>query len=330
MSSAPTGDALPGDAPARWVSWHVHLPHSLHTPYLRDVVRPLLVRHGLLDHFFFLRYWQGGPHLRLRVLRGRHAGSPGAVAELVEGLRAALPSLDDAAADEYAQGVAMQARLAELEGEVPAEPRTPGVWPARYEPELRKYGGVHGVAVAEEVFRRTSVAVLDALGVAPAGRPPVGEAVGVMAAALHAAGFDVAGACAFLDRYERWWLRYAPPAYRAAWPDVQARVGPEVAALCATLWDGGGVDDPFHDAVARATAAVRARCGAGDDVAVEDLVIDGTPYPGCVSNYVHTTNNRLGLVPAGEGLVAHLVRRALEDLPVAGAASVPATAGRPV
>lgn len=56
--------------PAAWISAHLFYHDDL-TPLLTGCVRPLveeLRREGLIDKYFFIRYWQGGPHVRLRLL----------------------------------------------------------------------------------------------------------------------------------------------------------------------------------------------------------------------------------------------------------------------
>ncbi|MFD3948205.1 lantibiotic dehydratase C-terminal domain-containing protein [Streptomyces sp. NPDC058579] len=319
MNYARTSSGLTGTD--EWRVVHVHVPHSLHTPFLCDVVDPLLRAEGLRDHFFFLRYWQGGPHLRLRMRCGPGAGSVEAAERVVEGLERAMPEFGAEARDEYALGLKMQEELARLEGEDPRAGRPVGTLErAPYEPEYRKYGGPEGVEIAETVFRRSSPAILDLLGRQPREwvdqrRAPIGEAARIMAMFLHGAGYDPEAASLFLREYEEWWSTYAPEEMRLAWPRLYDSASAKLTSLCASIWHDGATDDVFHEISAEATARARSVTGAHDGQDARDLRLDGTPYAGCLSNYVHTTNNRLGLVPAAEGLVAYLVRRALEDLP---------------
>lgn len=93
------------------------------------------------DRWFFIRYWdKTGHHLRLRLradpdsvdeLHGRHD-------ELLQ-LVTDLPAAQQTPADLLPTGV-------------PDGPTTVGVQSSLYAPELDKYGGPDGVAVAEEVF----------------------------------------------------------------------------------------------------------------------------------------------------------------------------------
>ncbi|MER8000701.1 lantibiotic dehydratase C-terminal domain-containing protein [Streptomyces sp. NPDC095613] len=305
---------------SEWRAVHIHVPHSLHTPFLCDVVAPLLRAEGLRDHFFFLRYWQGGPHLRLRMLDGPGAGPAEAADRVVAGLARAMPEFKAEEREEYAYGLTLQDELARLEEETSREGRPIGALDrVAYEPEYRKYGGPAGVAIAETVFRKSSVAVLDLLSRQPRARAgdrraPVGEAARVMVMFLHGAGLEPEEAIPFLRRYEDWWRKYAPENVRSAWPGLYRGVSAQLTNLCATVWRDGATDDVFHGISAEATARARSVCGAGPGTGAVGLRLAGTPYPGCLSNYVHTTNNRLGLLPAVEGLVAYLVRRGLETL----------------
>ncbi|MCC2278366.1 thiopeptide-type bacteriocin biosynthesis protein [Streptomyces sp. ET3-23] len=298
---------------------HIHIPHSLHTPFLCDVVEPLLRAEGLQEHFFFLRYWQGGPHMRLRMLCGPGAAPVEAADRVVAGLERAMPEFGAEAREEYALGLTLQDELARLEKETSREGRPVGsLDPVAYEPEFRKYGGTEGVAIAETVFRKSSVAVLDLLGRQPearagARRAPIGEAARIMVMFLHGAGLDAEAAVPFLREYEEWWRPYAPEEMVRAWPELYRGVSAQMTNLCSAVRGDGAVDDVFHRISAEATARARTVCGAEPGGDARELRLDGTAYMGCLANYVHTTNNRLGLVPAAEGLVAYLVRRGLEE-----------------
>ncbi|WP_344885731.1 lantibiotic dehydratase C-terminal domain-containing protein [Allokutzneria multivorans] len=295
---------------------HLHLSPSLHDHFLRAVVAPLLRAEGLYEHFFFLRYWQGGPHIRLRMRTGPDAAP--AVDRVLAGLAEAMPEFAEQAREEYELGLAHQAELARLEGEVTGDARAVGTLdPAAYEPEYGKYGGVDGVASAEILFRETSAAVLDLLVAqnTPVGtrRAPIGEAARIMAMFLHGAGLDPEAAKVFLQQYEDYWSKWAPEEMRRAWPKLYQGVSAQLTQLCASVWLRGATADVFHDISAGAAARARSLCGAAPDADVRQLSLDGTPYLSCLSNYIHTTNNRLGLVPASEGLVAYIVRRGLEE-----------------
>jgi thiopeptide-type bacteriocin biosynthesis protein len=294
-----------------WRALHVHLPHSLQTAFLRDVIGPVVRSTGAGSRFFFLRYWQGGPHIRLRI--------DGADEEAVESVRAALtaavPPMTAELTAEYDYEVSLQSDLARLEGEHVADVRPAGtVEPMPYTPEYDKYGGVEGVRIAEELFCRTSGAVLDlaAARAAPGPRAPVGEAIRIMAMSLKGSGMDVEESREFLGRYEEFWRRYVPPGHDRTWPGLYDRTRRKVVELCGAVWHDGRTD-VFHDTYADALAAARA-AGTVSGGGLDGLVLGATPYTRCLANYVHTTNNRLGIIPAGEAFVAHVMHRSLAEL----------------
>lgn len=306
MSS--TGTRHPGG----WRALHIYLPHSLQTGFLRDAIRPAVRDAGVRDRFFFLRYWQGGPHIRLRI----HGAGEDVVESVRSTVAAAIPPLTPELTAEYEYEVSMQGDLADLEDEQTAAIRTPGtVEPAAYSPEYDKYGGDEGIRIAEELFCATSVAVLD-LAAARGGtepKAPVGEAIRIMAMSLKGSGLDIGQSREFLGRYETWWRRYVPPGYDEQWPGLYDKTREKVTNLCTSVWHDGKTD-VFHDTYAKARAAAGAVQDASNGAELTELTLGRTPYARCLSNYVHTTNNRLGIIPAGEAFVAHVMRRSLAEL----------------
>ncbi|MGW4383416.1 lantibiotic dehydratase [Kitasatospora sp. NPDC004531] len=110
---------------------------------------------GDVDRWFFVRYRDPEPHLRLRF----HGTPPALAAEL-------LPALHDWAADLRRAGLAADLRL------------------DSYRPEADRYGGPELLADAERVFHADSLVALAALRPAGAERGPARE----LLAAANAAG----------------------------------------------------------------------------------------------------------------------------------------------
>lgn len=97
-----------------WISAHAFYQEDLGRLVV-DVVDPLaaeLTGNGLADGWFFLRYWDGGPHLRLRVLPAR-AEQRATVEELIRTRFAEYfsqtPSADTVRPEEYARVAPMLA-----------------------------------------------------------------------------------------------------------------------------------------------------------------------------------------------------------------------------
>ncbi|WP_371535847.1 hypothetical protein OG210_09840 [Streptomyces sp. NBC_00466] len=144
----------------RWVSAHVFTGHPLDL-----VVRALiptavaeLRQRGLADRFFFLRHWQGGPHLRLRVRAATPAAEPAVRAALeahASALFRTLPPSRPMTAQQYRL---LADQLATLEPESVPGTLAPNDSLAfhAYRPEHGKYG--HGVALraVEDAFATCS------------------------------------------------------------------------------------------------------------------------------------------------------------------------------
>lgn len=98
---------------------------------------------GLADRWFYVRYRDPDPHLRIRF-----HGEPDALN------RELLPRLHAFAAELRAEGLARTLDL------------------GTYEPETARYGGPAALAAAEDAFRADSEAAIAQLGLRAAGEPP--------------------------------------------------------------------------------------------------------------------------------------------------------------
>ncbi|MFF2629913.1 thiopeptide-type bacteriocin biosynthesis protein [Kitasatospora griseola] len=182
-----------------WRSWHLHIatfvPAALDA-VVTEVVGPLADRLELLEPdgppWFFVRYWQGGPHLRLRVSGLTQAESNGvevALASRLHALDAATPPARRIDQETYARAVRRLAAAGEQGVPLPAgELLAPGVRRATYQPEYQRYGGRHRIAESELLFHCSSRVALRAC-LARAGTPHA------LASGLEA----FAAACSVLD-----------------------------------------------------------------------------------------------------------------------------------
>lgn len=132
------------NGPRTWLSGHFFCATDP-TPLLLNGLFSwvdTLREQGVIEQFFFIRYFEGGPHLRLRLL-----GQPDRlVAE-------AVPFLEKEAAAYFAQ------RPSERSPTAPPDwfPNDSVVWIA-YEPETERYGGPVAIQWAERQFQASSEA----------------------------------------------------------------------------------------------------------------------------------------------------------------------------
>ncbi|RSM98131.1 hypothetical protein DMB42_44790 [Nonomuraea sp. WAC 01424] len=140
-----------------------------------------LAADSLLRGYFFLRYWEGGPHLRLRLLPSAH---PLEVAErATAALERHLAAHPSPASWDPGQYAATAERYARAEHLLHYDRRVrvrDGVEAIAYRPEYGTYGGPEAVEAAERHFHDSSRIALALL----AGQLGPGRRAGFAAAAL--------------------------------------------------------------------------------------------------------------------------------------------------
>ena len=285
---------------SRWSALHVHLhggPDQADA-LLRDHVVPATAAsldRGEISSWFFVRYWEGGPHLRWRVADASPATAHRLRAGLVEAVAALPPpAREPRPADWYARfGVAATDDLGwHPHGTVLAEP---------YEPETDRYGGPEAIAAAEDLFAASSRVAATVLGAAPARRRST--AVDLLFAFVTASGFSGHAAAGFLRGYANGWA--ATPAadgaglaeaVTTAERDFHARPAAfverqrQVAGIVAGRTGAGTSVGFWADAVAGYVARLRELAGQGRLTA---------PVPAILASQIHMLHNRLGLsIPA--------------------------------
>jgi hypothetical protein len=312
-----------GEPPAaNWVSAHL-FHHGDLDALITRVVRPVvgeLVAAGAVRRHFYLRYWEGGRHVRLRLLP-EDPGEAGPIRDLVRARAAeyfaAHPStehVDEAAYRAFAAAAAKGERLTRYDDRLrPADT----VEFIGYRPEHSAYGDAECVAAAERHFTESSALALDVLG---SGAPmDVRAAIGLatLTLALAACEPDLAAAA----------TRFAAAKGK---PRTSAERGPGRAAVLAqtrSLWEGGpgeGLLAAWAQSLRTLRAALdplcaQGRCAPSDPGSPHASLAEALPpgrrtVPLILLRCTHLFHNRLGLHASAESHVSSLVARALTDL----------------
>ncbi|GGM60971.1 hypothetical protein GCM10012275_35030 [Longimycelium tulufanense] len=222
-----------------WTAWQLHLAAptpEMHVRALREVVAPAVEG---CQHWFFLRYWQGGPHLRVRIgdLDARSAGQIDAEMRkrlaAVNQLAAGETTLDAATYEAYAAGMGQAGE----EGTTiePGRLRAPGLYRAVYVPEFNRYGGEALIPLSERLFVTSSRLVLAFLQREPTSHAQTGFALRSLATALDVIG-DPAARIACCRAAANSWLSWLHRAGRSQ-AELDALVntaGERAARLVAT------------------------------------------------------------------------------------------------
>ncbi|MFF8373786.1 lantibiotic dehydratase C-terminal domain-containing protein [Streptomyces lydicus] len=317
-----------------WVCAHVFYDTD-QDAFLTGCVRPLvsdLAQRGLTQRYFFLRYWEGGPHVRLRLLPSRAAGRAD-VEELtgrhIRAFLARSPAPDVVDRSRFAQ---VARGLAGLEGRTGHDSAVRANNTVEFLPYVREhadYGRGAAIAAVERHFHESSRL---ALSVVAAGST-------VEQRALLA--FDlVVGVFALCDEVRDRWARNGgpplpfgsgpeaadiEPRYRAQRDQLHARARRtwELAART-TGSDQRGywlasvrlLRDELHRM--EETGEFAAAWTASPLAGPLDLAATAHPATSLVLlRCAHLVNNRLGLTLWQENQLRFLVGRVLAELPEA-------------
>jgi len=314
----------------QWFSMHIHYasrPEALLVDCIQPLVRTLR-EHGLIRRYFFLRYWQEGPHVRLRLLPEPGAGDEvRSVAEReIKAFLRRRPALfepDGATLRPVYQRLFLAEYGEErwnatygVDGTMPIR-STNTVYQADYEPEYHRYGGRDGVELAEWHFEHSSDSVLDLMATANLHVRPVllGQSAQLSAAACFALLDDDAAIVEFFTKNRAFWERSYGPDPVAAQPNFEK------------AYAGSGTR--LRDRIAVIGTAVRRR-----DLAVlpplqrdwvehayqlrdrlADLAesADRLPVPVLLASYLHMNNNRLGVTIQDEVYLSYMMARAVSE-----------------
>jgi hypothetical protein len=151
---------------SEWVSVHV-FHHGSHDDLITDGIAPAVARASTVHEvrgWFFLRYWDGGPHVRVRV----RTNTPHAVRQLLhEDIRchlAAHPSVSTMDPAVYAATAAELARRESLDSYEPVPRAVDSVADVPYRPEYEVFGRGESLAAVERHFMTSSRIALDVIG----------------------------------------------------------------------------------------------------------------------------------------------------------------------
>lgn len=331
-----------------WLSFHVFYAANSN-PVLVEGVAPLIERlrsEGLIERWFFIRYWLEGPHVRLRVLPARAEDTERVRAEVRTALEAILarrPALYEADRDSSAD-LFKRMYLAEYsEEQWNAQYGADGQMPYRdnnsfheiaYEQELDRYGGPAGMALSEWHFERSSDVTLRLLATGNMHMRTVllGQTAQLDMALCFAFLPDEAAVGEFLTNYRVFWeTSYQEPSteqhasFERSFERMRDRLRERLTRIQAAVRDPStavGLEREWaeHCVELRDRAVDLARNGelSFRQGPVTDPAV---ALPILLSSYIHMTANRLGGSILDEIYLAYVNRLAVLEL---GESTVPA------
>jgi thiopeptide-type bacteriocin biosynthesis protein len=317
-------------ASARWTSLHVFLADPGKSErWLTEILLPLTRDwrgQGIINSWFFIRYWEGGPHLRLRLRGLAPEHLPAVMAQLGQDLGSYL-SAQPVSRETYYAGHSFDGLPVDdsslpwfTEGSLVEIP---------YEPEFVRYGGTAAMAASEDLFAVSSQLTASMIAATPGNMDArLQRAALIMAVAINAAGFAGADAVNFASQHVAMWSNYSASTRNQARElallaenkaDAQQR-SDRIFAQAGQVGGPGGPLAPFAQAVSHWRSLMTKLGEQG--LLVEPFSGQAVDSPARITSAVrqilgsqlHMTCNRLGLSPHLEMAVAsHLAGAALTE-----------------
>ncbi len=310
-------------------------------PLLMNCIKPLVravLDEGQAEQYFFIRYWERGPHIRLRF-KGDRAG-------MEETVR---PKLDECF-HKYFAGNPSRRDDPDWAATLPEEQKwfpDNSLQYIEYEPEVSRYGGPVGMDISERQFQISSGTVLAVMEDCDGWdyERAMGAAIQLHLGFAFALGMDLPEAISFYTRISRLWLArsfgYVPGMDKE---EAMTRKEATLTAFEENFQKQKEVLIPFHQTIWEAFA---------DDVLFEQDWLNNwlrdmrqigdrlksaqaegqlefpdqfTPDPNStvprdrqllwviLESYVHMTNNRLGILNRDEAFLGHLIHHSLLHL----------------
>jgi thiopeptide-type bacteriocin biosynthesis protein len=338
----PASASSSSTADQRWVSAHLYY-HDALNDLLRCAVGPLvgeLAADGLIDGFFFIRYWQGGPHVRLRVLlREQTQAQP--VERLIEAwigrFFARCPSQSVLRAEDYlrtagwlsqhefGQGEAVFDRTTVDRTTVDAttvdattvEPLQPNntLRYVAYVPEEDRLGGPAGVAAFEPHFMDSSALALEVIAANPSEQRRTGRALAMMLLAAAVVIPDLKRLARYFRYSYRDWAarrtagdRTRCARYETGWQQSYDRQRAQLDDLARRLLDETRPGAGYH------LDAVSARWVTSVSSLADRLTEARLALESLLFQCMHKHNNRLGITVAEETYLLFLLQRTLTEI----------------
>lgn len=311
-----------------WFSLHVFIFDSGQAlRFLREWLTPQiknLIQQKLIVHWFFIRYWDGGPHLRLRFAVRQLSDLVNFQRQLGD-IMGAYQSVRPLTREAYYGAHKFDGDVVNVESL--AWYGDGAVVPIDYEPETVRYGGQRALRVNERLFHVSSnIALRLCAATDRTQQQHLAAAMLLMAAGYLAFDKSWSHASSFFGNYASYWRRYsetAAAAELAAGEKADHSLMRKLQSLVSAIDGGGSV--PMIEAVwagelRGAVADFEAIYRAGELLmpATGNVVANSDEYVAAVeqmlSSQMHMMNNRLGVLPQQECFLARSLANAFREL----------------
>ena len=302
-----------------WLSAHLFY-HDSRTKLLREFVTPLvqsLEDAELIDGYFFIRYWLGGPHIRLR-LRTRAENLEVLDQEISHAAKAFFeehPAEVTVDPNEYARHAHKLTSIENLDDTALSMYPNNSVQFIPYVPEIERYGGDRAIIKVEDHFCDSSKIALDILRQSPEHSFHRNEALKMMLLALASCDPDIALIHKRMRGYQAFWngvfgdhLEHYLAQFKQKYALQAEVIQKQILVLLESTKEPASQDQTFLQAwyltVSELRDGLKTRLQNPSQDNIATIILQ------CV----HMHNNRLGVSLYEEAYLAALLRQGLEDL----------------
>ncbi len=313
-----------------WASIHIFLSdpaknEAFLVDYLPSFARDL-VKAGRAKYWFFMRYWEGGPHIRFRFLTSSRQEEQ-AVVELIRNnisVWKAKVALDK---ESYYANHTFDGSSIPVE-ELPWYPDG-SVEAIQYQPEIHRYGGAYAITANEKLFSLSSSLALvltKATQKNPAKRYSL--ALSMMLASLCAYRYELKTIIDFFSAYAGYWQQYSEQTKRLAATELsEPFVEPAHVAMIKSIILRAKANEKTNEPQSIWSHGVQSfvtelsklqlngqLCSPMDGQVVVSAPASEGAILNIISSQMHMLNNRLGLTPSQELLLSLKIVKAAKSL----------------
>ncbi len=283
-----------------WISAHLFYTGDPH-PLLKDCLWPLIqesLHQGWIDRFFFIRYAEHGPHIRLRLQLSSEEARPDQLQLLTERCETFFR---DHPSDEpfplSSSGTTMYL------------PNT--IQYIAYHPEIKRYGTHQTIHLAERQFQASSQAVLHLLTQYESWNESRALSAAILLHIYLTAPCmsSLQAICFFQAFSEEWLPEVHKTEYREAFENSYQQMRRTLIPYIQNVWQQVA-DESFDEVWQQDHIQSMREIDASYHLHIPSIAQRMEIY----QSFVHMTHNRLGVPNHEEAWIAYLISHALQDI----------------
>lgn len=282
--------------------------HTEQNRLLSDGIRPLLMAleaEQLIHHYFYIRYWELGSHIRLRLF---HEQKEPQIKRVIE--QVLTQFFKDYPAEQLMSKYELEkhlSHLGKLEGvdaqhNHVADNNSYEYIP--YVPEVERYGGPVGVALAESYFHLSSKICLELLSKNPGMNPKL-LALEFMLASCQAFEYELEGIETFMFNYFNYWKRYQVIGHETDYSSLFMTNREKILTRINQVLSNPSPLIQQWKSMIHALYLKLKQHDQQDQLSVSKDAL--------LMSYLHMHNNRLGVIPNNESDLAYWICQGLNQ-----------------